>query len=194
MAFIVIDSPIGPVGLRADADGLTEITFHARGTAGARPRAGVLGEATRQLDAYFSKRLRRFDLPLAPHGTPFQLEVWQALQRIPYGDTWSYADLARRIGRPLAGRAHAYQPRFFSEIGYCSDSRGAFHHGEPLAQPAIAEGRAMQLLTHPIWWMGEAGMDLTSRLDRFIAGRAEAMRTALAAEIRGYAAERGAGA
>ena len=105
MAFIVIDSPIGPVGLRADADGLTEITFHARGTAGARPRAGVLGEATRQLDAYFSKRLRRFDLPLAPHGTPFQLEVWQALQRIPYGDTWSYADLARRIGRPDAVRA-----------------------------------------------------------------------------------------
>jgi methylated-DNA-[protein]-cysteine S-methyltransferase len=65
----------------------------------------VLGEATRQLDAYFSKRLRRFDLPLAPHGTPFQLEVWQALQRIPYGDTWSYADLARRIGRPDAVRA-----------------------------------------------------------------------------------------
>jgi methylated-DNA-[protein]-cysteine S-methyltransferase len=105
MDSVVIDSPIGPVGLRSDADGLTEITFHARGAAGARPRAGVLGEATRQLDAYFSKRLRRFDLPLAPHGTPFQLEVWQALQRIPYGDTWSYADLARRIGRPDAVRA-----------------------------------------------------------------------------------------
>lgn len=98
------------------------------------------------------------------------------------------------LDRPLAGRAHAYQPRFFSEIGYCSDSRGAFHHGEPLSQPAIAEGRAMQLLTHPIWWMGEGGIDVKSRLDRFIAGRTEAMRAALAAEIRSYVSERGAGA
>jgi methylated-DNA-[protein]-cysteine S-methyltransferase len=102
---VVIDTPIGPVGLRADANGLTEITFLAPGAAGARPRAGLLGEATRQLDAYFKRRLERFDLPLAPRGTSFQLEVWQALQRIPYGDTWSYADLARRIGRPDAVRA-----------------------------------------------------------------------------------------
>jgi methylated-DNA-[protein]-cysteine S-methyltransferase len=105
MDSVVIETPVGPMGLRADADGLIEITFHARGAAGAKPRAGVLGEATRQLDAYFDKRLRRFDLPLAPHGTPFQLEVWEALQRIPYGDTCSYADLARRIGRPDAVRA-----------------------------------------------------------------------------------------
>jgi hypothetical protein len=97
------------------------------------------------------------------------------------------------LDRPLAGRAHAYQPRFFSRIGYCSDSRGAFHHGEPLAQPAVAEGRAMQLLTHPIWWMGEAGMDVKGHLERFIANRAEAMRAALAAEIQSYAREQGAG-
>ncbi|MGD9537698.1 MAG: hypothetical protein AB7P52_08640 [Alphaproteobacteria bacterium] len=98
------------------------------------------------------------------------------------------------LDRPLAGRAHAYEPRFFSSIGYCSDSRGAFRHGEPLAQPAVAAGTAMQLLTHPIWWMGEAEADVTARLERFIAARADAMREALAATIQSYAPERGTGA
>ena len=65
----------------------------------------MLAEAARQLDAYFDRRLRQFDLPLAPRGTPFQLDVWRMLQTIPYGGTWSYADLARRIGRPAAIRA-----------------------------------------------------------------------------------------
>jgi methylated-DNA-[protein]-cysteine S-methyltransferase len=105
MTSVVIETPIGPVGLQADEHALTEITFHARGDGGVRARTGVLAEATRQLDAYFRKRLQRFDLPLAPRGTPFQLEVWEALQRIPYGGTCSYADLARRIGRPDAVRA-----------------------------------------------------------------------------------------
>lgn len=98
------------------------------------------------------------------------------------------------LDRPLAGRAHAYEPRFFSGIGYCSDSRGAFRHGEPLAQPAVAAGTAMQLLTHPIWWMGEAEADVTRRLERFIAARTDAMRAALAATIQSYAPERGPGA
>lgn len=101
----VIDTPIGPVGLEADERALTQVRFHARGAPGGRPRTGVLAEAARQLDAYFEKRLKRFDLPLAPRGTPFQLDVWNTLQKIPYGDTWSYADLARRIGRPDAVRA-----------------------------------------------------------------------------------------
>jgi methylated-DNA-[protein]-cysteine S-methyltransferase len=102
---IVIETPIGRVGLEADEDALTQVSFHARGTPGARPRSGVLAETLRQLDAYFGKRLRRFDLPLAPRGTAFQLDVWEALRTIPYGDTWSYADLARRVGRPAAIRA-----------------------------------------------------------------------------------------
>ena len=53
---------------------------------------------------------------------------------------------------PLAGRRHAYQLRYFTAMGYCSDSGGEWHHGHPLDHPAIAEGRAIQLLTHPIWW------------------------------------------
>jgi methylated-DNA-[protein]-cysteine S-methyltransferase len=72
---------------------------------GGIPRKGILAETARQLDAYFSQRLREFDLPLAPRGTKFQLDVWNTLQKIPYGKTWSYADLAKRIGRPDAVRA-----------------------------------------------------------------------------------------
>ena len=59
----------------------------------------------RQLNAYFARELEDFDLPLAPPGTAFQLEVWAALRAIPYGETVTYGELARRIGRPRASRA-----------------------------------------------------------------------------------------
>ena len=58
-----------------------------------------------QLDAYFAGTLREFALPLAPEGTTFQLEVWAALEEIPYGETISYAELAVRVGNPAAVRA-----------------------------------------------------------------------------------------
>lgn len=58
-----------------------------------------------QLTAYFAEDLREFDLPLDPQGTTFQLEVWAALEEIPYGQTISYLELARRIGNPDAVRA-----------------------------------------------------------------------------------------
>jgi methylated-DNA-[protein]-cysteine S-methyltransferase len=59
----------------------------------------------RQLRAYFAGELETFDLPLAPEGTPFQLEVWRRLCEIPYGETISYGELARRLGNPNASRA-----------------------------------------------------------------------------------------
>ena len=98
------------------------------------------------------------------------------------------------LDRPLGGRAHAYEPRFFKAIGYCSDSRGAFHHGPPLAHDAVAAGRALQLLTHPIWWMAAGGADATDRLERFVADRAAAMRRTLGAMIESYEPTRKAGA
>jgi methylated-DNA-[protein]-cysteine S-methyltransferase len=58
-----------------------------------------------QLQEYFSGKRQAFTFPLAPRGTPFQLAVWNALLEIPYGDTISYAELARRIGKPSAVRA-----------------------------------------------------------------------------------------
>ena len=62
-------------------------------------------EPIRQLRAYFAGELEAFDLPLAPQGTPFQLKVWNRLCDIPYGETISYGELARRIGNPNASRA-----------------------------------------------------------------------------------------
>lgn len=67
-----------------------------------------------QLDEYFRGVRRIFDLPLAPQGTPFEEAVWQALLTIPYGETRSYADIARANGRPSAcrpvGRANGHNP------------------------------------------------------------------------------------
>ena len=71
---------------------------------------------------------------------------------------------------PLAGRVHAYQPRFFAEMGYCSDSRGAWQNGHPLENAAVREGRGLQLLTHPIWWTGVAS-SLQHRLNEFLVSR-----------------------
>lgn len=79
----------------------------------------------------------------------------------------------------LAGRRHAYEPRFFTEMGYCSDSRGAWHHGAPLDHPAVAAGTALQLLTHPIWWVGDAA-EPEDRLRRLLAAREAALDEALA--------------
>lgn len=59
----------------------------------------------RQLSAYFAGKAEAFDLPLAPEGTAFQLNVWRQLGEIPYGETISYGELARRIGNPNACRA-----------------------------------------------------------------------------------------
>ncbi|WP_082132408.1 methylated-DNA--[protein]-cysteine S-methyltransferase [Luteimonas sp. FCS-9] len=106
-----LDTPIGPLRLAASDAGLHAIDFpQARPPARGRERwqAGdhaLLREAAAQLRAYFDRRLRAFDLPLAADGTAFQREVWQALARIPYGTTVSYVALARGLGRPTASRA-----------------------------------------------------------------------------------------
>src|ERR1035438_9826349 len=65
----------------------------------------IASEAARQLQAYFAGQLRRFDLPLDLHGTDFQLRVWRELERIPYGETRSYLQIAAGIGAPRAVRA-----------------------------------------------------------------------------------------
>ncbi len=68
-------------------------------------RHSILDRAERELAAYFAGRLRRFTIPLAPEGTPFQRAVWAALATIPFGETRSYSDVARAVGRPRAVRA-----------------------------------------------------------------------------------------
>ncbi|NNG04911.1 MAG: methylated-DNA--[protein]-cysteine S-methyltransferase [Inquilinus sp.] len=105
-----MDSPIGRLLLAGDEDGIRLISFPTGSrTRAAEPGwvadAAPFGEAVRQLAAYFAGALHDFDLPLAPSGTPFQMAVWRELRRIPYGETISYGELARRIGRPAASRA-----------------------------------------------------------------------------------------
>jgi methylated-DNA-[protein]-cysteine S-methyltransferase len=105
-----IESPIGPLLLVADEGGLTYIGLPKRGSAQAAPPDAQhmptkLRSTRHQFEEYFAGTRQTFELPLHPHGTPFQLEVWGALLAIPYGETTSYAAIAQRIGRPNAVRA-----------------------------------------------------------------------------------------
>jgi methylated-DNA-[protein]-cysteine S-methyltransferase len=109
MSYTYMESPVGQLLLAGRQSGLTWIGFiQGQDIAprdGWRAAKAPFREAIRQLTAYFEGRLRAFDLPLAPEGTPFQLAVWNALREIPYGQTVSYAEMARRMGRPRAVRA-----------------------------------------------------------------------------------------
>jgi hypothetical protein len=88
---------------------------------------------------------------------------------------------------PIAGRLHTYQPRFFSDIGYCSDSEGRWRFGSPLEHEAILQGRALQLLTHPIWWTGERDDPPLVRLETFQRHRSDGLRSEMARNLRPFA-------
>ena len=104
--YTTVPSPIGDLLLTSDGDLLTGI--HMEG-----PQPGrdwqkdppTLAAAADELRAYFAGELRSFAVPLRTDGTPFQQKVWGELRRIPYGQTISYAELASRVGNPLAARA-----------------------------------------------------------------------------------------
>jgi len=81
--------------------------FVARKPAGRKPSDSLLVEASAQVRAYFARRLRRFDLPLALEGSAFRVAVWRAVASLSFGEFVSYADVARAIGRPLAHRGVA---------------------------------------------------------------------------------------
>jgi methylated-DNA-[protein]-cysteine S-methyltransferase len=98
-----IETPIGPLWLAADGEGLTSVAFE--GAAGARSDDPLLREAEAQLRAYFAGELTRFDLPLSLHGTEFQRRVWEAVAQVPYGRTTTYSAVAAAAGRPSACRA-----------------------------------------------------------------------------------------
>ena len=107
--YSVIESPIGEL-LLIEAEGrLREIRF--LDVFPRRPDADWLGDGAAlarpkaELDAYFAGELREFTIAVDPRGTEFQRRVWSELRRIPWGETISYGELARRIGRPSASRA-----------------------------------------------------------------------------------------
>lgn len=105
-------SPVGTLTLVASDAGLAAVLWEddrpgrvVLEDAESNPDHPVLAAASSQLGEYFAGIRTRFDLPLAPRGTPFQRQVWAALDTIPFGETRSYAQIAAQVGRPTAARA-----------------------------------------------------------------------------------------
>ena len=106
----VLGTPFGPLRVVGTAQGLTNVEFTEgeqppRQESGWQEESGLLAEAKQQLHEYFEGQRRCFTLPVAPGGTPFQQRVWQELQKIPWGTTTTYGEIAKRIGKPAAVRA-----------------------------------------------------------------------------------------
>ena len=103
-----IETPIGSLTLAGD-DRLRYLLMvdqaHAPDRSGWRADPSGFDDVVEQLDAYFAGELRSFDVAVEMRGTDFQRTVWRGLCDIPYGETWSYAELAAHIGRPTAVRA-----------------------------------------------------------------------------------------
>lgn len=110
MYYCYVPSPIGDLLVAGDADGLEFVGFPS-GKMRRDPEKDWIfkeepfAEARRQLDEYFAGDRKVFELPLKLSGTEFQVQVLEELMRIPYGETTSYGDIAKRIGRPKAVRA-----------------------------------------------------------------------------------------
>ena len=103
---IILEEALGPMRVIYDEEHLLGLDFASQ----SRPSVNkdlspLIEELHRELAAYFAGHLKKFNIPLKLEGTPFQLEVWQALQAIPYGQTVSYADIAHAIRHPKAYRA-----------------------------------------------------------------------------------------
>lgn len=110
VCYTTIESPVGPLLLAGDAHCLQSLSFENSKRADRvqsdwKEDKAPFTEVIRQLRAYFSGKLTKFDVPLALEGTEFQLSVWRSMQTIPYGETISYGQLAQRIGNPKAVRA-----------------------------------------------------------------------------------------
>ena len=111
MKYCYLESPVGTLLIACDEKAIRRIEFPLGGTP-AQPEAGwqesncgLLQHATEQLSEYFSGRRTIFSVPLGPEGTEFQRAVWRRLQDIPYGQTITYGELAKRVGNPKASRA-----------------------------------------------------------------------------------------
>ena len=104
MSICYIESPVGRLALEADDDCVTGLRWASPGDQASPSRAGagrpdpLLKEAARQLDLYFKRELRRFDLPLAARGTDHQKRVWAMMREIPFGETATYGGMAMALG------------------------------------------------------------------------------------------------
>ena len=164
-----IASPIGPLLLTGRDDALTGLYMLAGphgGSApvppGSRREPTAFAAVTAQLAAYFAGELTEFDVPLSPAGSPFQLDVWAELTRIPYGTTISYGTLARRLGKPLSasravGAANGQNPisvivpchRVIGADGSLTGYGGGLDRKETLLR--LEQAPAMQALDATLW-------------------------------------------
>jgi methylated-DNA-[protein]-cysteine S-methyltransferase len=108
--FRTLESPVGTLTVAGDGTVVTNLrmtdqTHDPVGRAAWRPEPTAFADAVEQLRAYFDGERTRFDLTLQMEGSGFQRSVWEALLEIPYGETTSYGEIARRVGKPGAARA-----------------------------------------------------------------------------------------
>lgn len=104
---LVIDTVIGKIGIAEDGKSITNLYFDSNTIPEGfdLKETLLLKEAAKQLSEYFSGKRKTFELPLAPSGTEFQKKVWDTLKQIPYGETMSYGEVAKKIGNDKACRA-----------------------------------------------------------------------------------------
>lgn len=106
-----LDSPVGRLTLVANDDALTHILWETGGVRcddlGAPSDGAFLRGVATQLKDYFAGNIAAFDVPIQPKGTELQTEVWEMLGRIPFGDVWTYTQMAQAVGRPSSVRAVA---------------------------------------------------------------------------------------
>lgn len=102
-AQISFDSPIGWITIQADNEKITSLTMSHKDTNLGSSK--VLSEAKKQVLAYLSGKLTKFDLPLQLEGTQFQKAVWKVIAKTGFGKTVSYGEIGVKIGKPLAARA-----------------------------------------------------------------------------------------
>ena len=97
MSICYVTGPVGRLAIEADDDALTSLRWASDGERdqGTNP---LLKEAAHQLERYFARKLKRFDLPLAARGTDFQKRVWRMMSEIPYGETATYGGMAMALG------------------------------------------------------------------------------------------------
>jgi len=102
---VFYESPVDTLELISNDAFLLEIKFGAKAQGEGQNPNVLLDTTRRQLDAYFAGKLKTFEIPLQPNGTPFQQQVWQALLQIPFGKTVSYGEIAAAVKNPKASRA-----------------------------------------------------------------------------------------
>ena len=102
---MILPSPVGPLEIVSDGTAITQISFATKKTKSTGRETKHLGLLAKELAEYFAGKRTTFSVPLNAEGTPFQQSVWRAMSKIPYGQTLSYGEIAKKIGKPNALRA-----------------------------------------------------------------------------------------